>query len=52
MVLALAAVYTATGDAAASIIAFFGGMFLAYALIAAAQRYYLERDFTRRLSER
>ena len=51
-VLAIAAVYTSTGDAPESFIAFFGGMFLAYTLITAAQRFYLERDFTRRLSWR
>ena len=50
--LIIAAVYISTGDATESLIDFFGGMFLAYALIAAAQRFYLERDFARRVSER
>jgi threonine/homoserine/homoserine lactone efflux protein len=50
--LAIAAVYTSTGHAVAGLFAFFGGMFLAYTLITAAQRFYLERDFARRLSGR
>jgi hypothetical protein len=48
--LTIAAVYKSTSDAAASLFAFFGGMFLAYALSKAAQRFFLERDFARRLS--
>ena len=53
--LAIVGLYTSTGDAAAaaaSLFAFFGGMYLAYALIAAAQRFYLERGFARCLSGR
>lgn len=50
ILLALAAVYTETDGAATSLLAFFGGMFLAYTLVTAAQRSFLERDFARRLS--
>jgi hypothetical protein len=50
--LAIVAVYKSTGHAVASLFAFFGGMFLAYTLITAAQRFYLERDFARLLSGR
>ena len=47
ILLALAAVYTETDGAATSLLAFFGGMFLAYTLVTAAQRSFLERDFAR-----
>ena len=50
--LAIAVVYTTADHAVASVFAFFGGMFLAYALIVAAQRFYLERDFERQLGRR
>lgn len=40
-------VYTAAGRTWTSLIAFFGGAFLAYALIALFQRVLLERDFAR-----
>jgi len=50
IVLIAAAVYTSTGDAPTSMFALVGGMSLAHTLITAAQRFYLERDFARRLS--
>ena len=50
-VLAIAAVYASTGEAPKSFIPFLGGMFLAHALVVAAQRFYLERGFARLLSE-
>ena len=40
-------VYTAAGRTWTALIAFFGGSFLAYALIALVQRILLERDFAR-----
>lgn len=46
-VLAIGFVYLATGRTWTTLIAFFGGSFLAYALIALAQRFFLERDFFR-----
>jgi hypothetical protein len=48
-VVGVAVVYLATGTWK-SLIAFFGGTFLAYAVIALAQRYFLERDFTHRFA--
>jgi hypothetical protein len=45
-------VYTAAGRTWTALIAFFGGSFLAYALIALLQRVFLERDFARRTSGR
>jgi hypothetical protein len=50
--LAFVAVYESTGGATTSMIVFFGGMFPAYALCQAAQRFYFERGFARLLSER
>ena len=45
-------VYTAAGRTWIALIAFFGGSFLAYALIALLQRILLERDFARKTAER
>jgi hypothetical protein len=50
IVLVIAVVYFPTDET--SVFAFVGGMFPAYALITAAQRFYLERDSARRLSGR
>ena len=50
--LSIAAAYLLTGETLASLPAFIGGIFLAYALVAAAQRFYLERDFERRFAAR
>jgi len=41
-------VYAAAGRTWTALVAFFGGSFLAYALIALFQRIFLERDFTRK----
>jgi len=46
--LAIAVVYQLTGKTLTSLLALIGGVFGAYALIAAAQRFYLEREFARR----
>ena len=43
-------VYTSAGRTWIALIAFFGGSFLAYALIALLQRIFLERDFVRSIS--
>jgi hypothetical protein len=48
-ILAIGCVYLATGRTWTTLIAFFGGSFLAYALIALGQRVYLERDFVRNI---
>ena len=48
----IAAVYLSTAKALASLPAFVGGIFTAYALVSAAQRFYLERDFERRFAAR
>lgn len=48
-VVPIGVVYLSTGNNWTALIAFFGGSFLAYALIALLQRVYLERDFARRL---
>jgi hypothetical protein len=45
-------VYTAAGRTWTALIAFFGGSFLAYALIALLQRIFLERDFVRKTAGR
>jgi hypothetical protein len=45
-------VYTAAGRTWVALAAFFGGSFLAYALIALLQRIFLERDFARKISGR
>lgn len=45
-------VYTAAGRTWTALIAFFGGSFLAYALIALLQRIFLERDLARKTTER
>jgi hypothetical protein len=45
-------VYTAAGRTWIALVAFFGGSFLAYALIALFQRIFLERDFARKTAGR
>jgi cyanate permease len=45
-------VYTAAGRTWIALIAFFGGWFLAYALLALLQRIFLERDLARRINPR
>jgi hypothetical protein len=49
-VVGIAVVYLAAGRTWRSLVPFFGGMFLAYALIAAGQRLVLESDFARRVA--
>jgi hypothetical protein len=49
---AVAIVYLAAGRTWKSLVALFGGMFLAYALIAALQRVLLDRDFAHRFAGR
>jgi hypothetical protein len=48
----IAVVYLLTGKKLEILPAFVGGIFAAYALIAFAQRFYLERDFRRRFAAR
>jgi len=50
--LSIAVVYLLTGKRLETLPAFVGGVFAAYALIASAQRFYLERDFERRFAAR
>jgi len=50
--LSIAVAYLLTGKRLEILPAFVGGIFAAYALIASAQRFYLERDFERRFAAR
>jgi hypothetical protein len=48
-IVAIGIVYLATGRTWTTLFAFFGGSFLAYALMALVQRIFLERDFARKI---